>query len=268
MNAPHTYERIRRLMQSAGGRSSGMSLDGVVLPLGTDETAELPTPPERRYRTLVGVDITGFGNREEHIQYHLRTTLYTLFEGAFAYADVEWPAHAWRDDRGDGVLVVVPPDATHAVLDPLVRYLHAGLRRHNKVSSEAAQILLRMAVHGGFVYRDDHGITGDAIVRLYRLLEAPSFKDAVRGNRAPLGVVVSQEIYNSVVRHGPGLIDPETYRRIPIVNKETRTEAWLHLPSGVQSPVNGRFPLNHAPTERWTDDQPNAGPVISRTVDR
>jgi hypothetical protein len=230
--------KVRRLFLGGGDRSKGIPLNESVTVL-TDKVAELATFPQshRHYQTIVAVDITGFGAREEPVQNYVRTAMYTTLQQAFADADVAWPAREWRDDRGDGALLVLPPEIADRVLDPLVPYLYAGLRRHNRVSSEAAQIMLRMAVHSGFVYRDDHGLSGEAIVYLCRLLDAPAFKDAVRGCRAPLGVVVSQYIYDSVVRNGLGLIDPDNYSKIPVVNKETRTEAWLHLPSRAGAPL-------------------------------
>jgi hypothetical protein len=233
--------RSRRLLQAASDRSKDITLNGATAQPAqpAHRAAELAVYPQwcRRYQTIVVVDITGFGGRDEDVQNHVRTVMYTTLQLAFANADVAWPAPEWRDDRGDGVLLILPPDITHRVLDPLIQYLYAGLRRHNKVSSEAAQIMLRMAIHSGYVHRDDHGLSGEALVYACRLLDAPAFKDAVRECRAPLGLVVSQHIYEAVIRNGIGLIDPDTYSRIPVVNKETRTEAWLHLPSRARAPL-------------------------------
>jgi hypothetical protein len=228
---------IRRLFRAASGNPKGSTLNGSASVSANDAAEAVATipQPQRQYQTIVGVDITGFGGREEQVQDHLRATMYAALQQAFADAGVKWPAREWRDDRGDGVLLILPPDAAHRVIDPLVPYLHAGLRRHNKLSSAAAQIMLRMAVHSGYIHQDEHGLSGEAIVQMCRLLDAPAFKDAVRARRAPLGVVVSQYIYEAVVRNGLGLIDPDTYRRIPVVNKETRTEAWLHLPSRAEA---------------------------------
>ena len=47
---------------------------------------------------------------------------------------------------------------------------------------------------------------------------------------------MSQVIYDSAVRPGLGLIDPDAYRKVAVVNKETRTEAWLHLLSRAETP--------------------------------
>lgn len=184
-----------------------------------------------RNRTIIGVDITGFGSRDEHVQDYVRTAMYALLQQGFVDADVPWPTPVWREDRGDGALLTVSSDIpTQWVFDPLVPLICAGLRRHNKVSSEAAQLWLRMAVDAGYVYRDEHGLAGEALVRVARLLDAPAFRQIVASERATLGLVVSPFIYHNVIQPGPGLIDPGRYRRLLMVNKETTTEAWLHLP--------------------------------------
>lgn len=183
-----------------------------------------------RHHTIIGVDIVGFGRREEYVQNYVREAMYFILGQAFVESGVSWPPPGCIEDRGDGALITMSPDIpTQRAIDPLVHYLTAGLRRHNKVSSESAQIMLRMAVHAGLVRRDDHGLTGDAIVRLFRLLDAPAFKEEVASRRPTLAIVVSQDIYETVICSGLGLIDPDDYRRLAVVNKETVADAWVHL---------------------------------------
>jgi len=200
----------------------------------------LPGSPFGRplYRTIVGFDIASFGRRDEHVQNYLRAAMYARLKRAFADAGLPWPAQPWREDRGDGALMIMPADATYRVLDPLVPRLYAGLRQHNDVSSQAAQMMLRMAVHAGFVYRDEHGLSGEAIVLMYRLLDAPAFKAAVISQQAVLGLVVSRYVYDNVVRRNPGLADSDRFRKLLVVNKETTTDAWTYLQSRVALPVS------------------------------
>ncbi len=59
-------------------------------------------------------------------------------------------ADCYREDRGDGVLVLVPPQVPKAVLVTRVPLeLAAALTRHNRACGHAARIRLRMAVHDG-----------------------------------------------------------------------------------------------------------------------
>ena len=176
---------FRRLVRDAARRSRLRASPG---PDEVDAVlAALPEYPD--IHTIIGVDMSGFGTREEQVQDHLRAALYGRLEKAFRYAGVPWPEQEWREDRGDGALLIVPFNAAAPIIDRLVPHLHAGLRGHNKLSSEEAQITLRMAVHAGTVRRDSYGLSGKAMVEVYRLLDAPAFKDAVSSYRAVLGKI-------------------------------------------------------------------------------
>jgi hypothetical protein len=184
-----------------------------------------------RNRTIIGVDISGFGRRDVHVQNYVRKAMYEVLRQGFADTGIRWPDPMWWEDRGDGVLLTLSSEVpTLWVFDPLVPHIGAGLRRHNKVSSDAAQLRLRMAVTAGYVHRDEHGLAGEALVRLARLLDAPAFRAAVIAERAALGLIVSRFIYENVIRPGLGLVNPDSYRRLLVENKETTTEAWLHFP--------------------------------------
>ncbi len=201
-------------------------------------TADVPINPapvpddefsyEPRFSTIFGTDIAAFGQRDQQLQDHVRRAMYTMLREALARAGL--PEPVWRD-RGDGALLIVPHKVAHLMVDPFIAHLHAALRRHNRVSSEDAKIVLRTAMHIGYIHRDEDGLTGAAIVRMCRLLDAPAFKEAVATAGAPLGLVVSHQIYEAVIQPGTGLIDPDSYTEIIIENKETLTRAWLHLPS-------------------------------------
>lgn len=244
MNAPQTSVDLAQVDRPIDGRPRPLADVGPVSRAGRWVREALRpkaygTSGQRRRpalnpqpRTLIGVDIAAFGAREEDMQNHVRHALYTLLEQAFLETALPWPARDWWEDRGDGAIVTVPAGVpTHRVIDPLLRYVEAGLRRHNKASSEAAKMTLRVAVHFGFVSRDSHGLIGEDIVHLCRLLDAPAFKDAIATHHIHFGLVVSEMVYRIAVRPGLGLIDPDTYTKLHVVNKETRAEAWIHLPS-------------------------------------
>jgi hypothetical protein len=228
-----SLDAIRQLYPWANSRTRGVThyarrspADASDTPIG-DPDEQLSTR-DRRFMAIFGTDIAGYGQRDQQTQDYVRDAMYTMLRQAFT--DAGLPGPEWRD-RGDGALLIVPHEDAHRMIDQFVPHLNAGLRRHNKRSSDDAKIVLRTAMHAGNVYRDANGLTGDAIVRMCRLLEAQSFKQAVAAAGAALGLVVSQHIYENVVHPGEGLIDPDTYSQILIENKETLTYAWLHLPS-------------------------------------
>jgi hypothetical protein len=194
--------------------------------------------------SVVAFDIVGFGDRrrDDDIQLYVRAALYRLLEKAFDAVGVPWRV-CHHEDRGDGVLVVVPALAsTEPLLTPLADRVRAGLRRHNKVSSDAAQIRLRMALHAGQVCFDAYGVAGQTVVHAFRLLDAPAFRTALAATSCELGFVVSDRLYDEVIRHGPGLIDPDPYDAIVVSLKETEARAWVYFPPGTARPARNAWP--------------------------
>jgi hypothetical protein len=191
--------------------------------------------------SILAFDVVAFGDRrrDDDVQVYVRAGLYRILEKAFEAAGLSWRT-LHREDRGDGVLVIVPaPFSIESLISPLADWVRAGLRKHNKLSSEAAQIRLRMVLHTGHVYFDEHGVAGHTVIHAFRLLEAPAFKSAFAATRGEFGFVVSDRLYDDVVRHGPGLIDPGLYEAISVSVKETKTRAWMHLPpDGVRPALN------------------------------
>src|SRR5262249_1144747 len=126
-----------------------------------------------------------------------------------------------RDDLGDGLRLIVPatiPPGT--LLDPFVPNLASALREHRKAVADVARLRLRVAIHMGLLHRD-RGWAGQPLVHCARLLDAGPVRRILESvPQADLVMVVSQVIYDAVVRHGYGL-DPATYRQITINEKET-----------------------------------------------
>ena len=236
----HLRPRTARRLSANLGHAIGRRLSARVL-------ARVPDPPaggRSQQCSIVAFDVVAFGDRrrDDDVQLYVRSGLYRIIEKAFDAVGVPWRA-CHREDRGDGVLVVVPARyATEPLISPLADRVRAGLRRHNKLSSEAAQIRLRMALHAGHVHFDDYGVAGQTLVHAFRLLEAPAFKTAFAATRGELGFVVSDRLYDDVIRHGPGLIDPDLYDAISVSVKETEARAWVHFPPGTVRPAVSAWP--------------------------
>ncbi|MBC6459878.1 effector-associated domain 2-containing protein [Actinomadura sp. HBU206391] len=176
-------------------------------------------------------DIVSFGRdgRHDGVQGHLRTAMYEALRRSFDESGVPFDRCYW-EDRGDGVIVVPPPDIETTVLvHPLIDRLRGALRRHNELSSDLAKIRLRVSLHVGNVEADGRGIVGTAVNHANRLLDAPTFKEAILLAEAHIGLIVSVELYEAVVRPGTGLIDPDEYEVVEVVVKETRTTAWMRI---------------------------------------
>ena len=195
--------------------------------------ARTPAPPaDGQLCTLFAVDIAGFTSpgRDDEIRLYLHEELYQVLERAFDGSGLPW-ARCFHEDRGDGALIVVPPGlACKGIIDPLPERLRSLIRRHNHVSCKAAGIQLRAAAHIGPVEHDDHGFVGSDINLLFRMLEARPLRRALAGSGAELALIVSDEVYRSLVCRYPSLVSPEAFQRVKFQVKYTRASAWTYLP--------------------------------------
>ncbi|MBO2459852.1 hypothetical protein [Actinomadura violacea] len=184
------------------------------------------------HTTLIALDIPNFGDqrRKHDVQRLLRQNMYELLTEAFTMTGLPWE-DSHREDRGDGALIITPPQVCpFDALDPLAHHLAARLRRANRLTNEITRLRLRMAVHTGEVQYDNHGVLGYAVTHLFRLLDAAAFKRAMAATPgADLGLMVSASLYHAAM--DDGAIDPDAYSPITINNKEVRrVKAHLWLP--------------------------------------
>lgn len=184
--------------------------------------------PSGLHAALAAVDICSFGGGDDHVQLHQRGVMYAQLAEVFEMTRIPW-TECYREDRGDGALVIVPSDVpVHYLLDPLAHHLTAALRRYNRLASADAQLRLRVAVHAGYVHRDDHGVAGKALVHLFRLLDSAAFKHALADSGADLGLIASDRLYGDA----DGLVEDAAYRQLRVTCKETSAKAWVWIPPG------------------------------------
>ena len=174
---------------------------------------------------LFAVDIVGFNGmrRDDDIQMYVHKSLYEMLQAAFDRSDVPWSGCV-HEDRGDGALVVVPPTIPVGGLVTVPDRLRVLVRRHNHVSSDAAQVQLRVAMHIGSVHHDGHGFVGHDVSLLFRLLDARALRRMQSG--AAVAFIASGNLYEHVIRRQPSLLDLSLLQRMPVRVKETRTYAW------------------------------------------
>lgn len=159
------------------------------------------------YRTIVALDIEQSTRRADPVKAELREKIYELFDDALRSAGIH-PRHRDRFvDRGDGILALIHPvkqapkavllDRVVPVLGRLLADYNAGLPR----SGMAYQLRVRLVVHAGEVRYDAHGCFGEALDVAFRLLDHARVKSTLRAGADPLALVISGDIYRSVVRH-------------------------------------------------------------------
>ncbi len=132
---------------------------------------------------------------------------------------------------GDGVLIMPPSDIDEtAVLPNLVRGLSTALRQENRLLAEPARIRLRLALTNGVVSTGPTGFSGPAVIECFRLLDSPPVKEALVDHpAAELAVIVSDHLYNDVVRHGFRDMRPEDFWNVrsSMPERNFSANAWL-----------------------------------------
>lgn len=183
--------------------------------------------------TVILSDVVGFGarTRTDEDRRVIREALFSMTHTALQDLPDVW---SW-DDRGDGLLTVVPPIVpTAKVIAHLHKELPAALEEHNRAHRDSARIQLRVAIHVGPVATDTLGASGEAIIVTARMVEAPLFKQAMDKARAALGIISSTFIYESVIRHDLGLTG---YSQVRVDVKEASMLAWMKLFVGHDSTI-------------------------------
>jgi tetratricopeptide (TPR) repeat protein len=201
------------------------------------------------HRTILAVDIERFGDpaRSNRDRLRMRDVLYRTLAESFAGAGIVWSA-CDHEDRGDGVLVVIPPTVAKSILvESLPALLEVRLLAHNSSAGSTQRIRLRMALHAGEVLHDDHGVVGTAVNHAFRLLDAPSFRSSLAASDGVLAVITSSWFYEEVVWHSSVR---RAYVSIPVSVKETNTIAWAWLPGAVpeedsHNAVPRQLPVRH-----------------------
>jgi class 3 adenylate cyclase len=188
-------------------------------------------PQPAVHRAIVLIDVEGF-SRHERTNAHqaqVRADLYDSIEQAFADAGISWNG-CYHEDRGDGILVLVPPEVVKSLLvESLPWSLVKELRRRNALRPSAARLRVRLALHAGEVVFDTRGVTGTALTTAFRLLEAPPLKQSLAESPGVLALITSPWFYEEVVRHSPAS-EPSSFHQVTVAVKETTTTAWISLP--------------------------------------
>jgi hypothetical protein len=127
-----------------------------------------------------------------------------------------------------------PVALQHCVRDPPI---------DDEVDAAEERIRLRVALHAGEIYPDDHGFAGASINLTFRLIDSTPLRNALAGSPGVLAMVVSSWFFDEVVRHCAGA-HSESYRQLPVDVKETSTTGWICLPDqplAIEAP--GRYLL-------------------------
>jgi len=195
------------------------------------------------YRSIVVVDLEGSTKRSNLVKGELRRVMYELLDQAFLAAGIG-PGHLEElADRGDGVLILIRPHddvPKAALLGRLIPVLAGLLAEHNAAAARPElELRMRAVVHAGEVHEDDRGFYGDDLDVAFRLVNAPAVKRALReAASAPLVLVVSEEIFSAVVRHG--YVAPDGYEpsvRVRVGERLRRGRVHIPVPAATGRPA-------------------------------
>ncbi|MFE1905315.1 hypothetical protein ACFW96_16890 [Streptomyces gardneri] len=185
-------------------------------------------------RTILLIDVERFSRRDDVVQAVLRRTFNKIVDQTLEAAGVE-ATQQYREDRGDGLIVLLSGDvAKTVILRSLLTTTPELLHEHNLLASESAQMRMRIVLAAGEVAHDPHagttgGLVGHDLNQACRLLDADVLRSAL-AERADEHCVlaVSAPVYEGVVRHGHRGVRPELFRRADVTVKDGVLPAWIH----------------------------------------
>jgi len=183
------------------------------------------------HHTIIATDVAKSGSRNDALLVRMRADLRQILDETLRQQGLSIQQLDVAD-LGDGYRLLLPASISpRSALDPFLANLATALRQHREASSEAHRMRLRVVIHSGLLNPERDGAwTGNPLRECARLLDAPSGRNILdAAPNADLVVLVSQTIYDSVVRHGY-TVDPALFRRIRIDVKETHEDAWVYVP--------------------------------------
>jgi hypothetical protein len=197
-------------------------------------------PSEALHHTTAMVDVQGSSALINAEKLAMRAALVAAVDAAIAFSQTD--RDSWRlEDRGDGRLVTVSAAVPKVrIVGAWVEGLDRALRAHNAEHPRHPPVRVRVGVHAGEVHRDAEGIAGSDLELACRIADAPIAKRVLRAaGAAALVLVVSQVVYDSVVRHGGRFLDPARFRLARATVKETDVPVWLYVPGYPTPPEAG-----------------------------
>ncbi len=183
---------------------------------------------------MLAVDIAEFtrADRDDEVQLQLRISFYGILREALGGSGMPWD-QCQHEDRGDGVVVIVPPGLpAQPIIDSLPERLRCLIRRHNRFSYESVRMQLRVAANIGPVYGDEHGFSGDDVTLLCRMLDAQPLRRALSESGSEVALIISDYVYDKFVLRRQSLACPSPFRRVRTQVKRTPVHAWMYLPDG------------------------------------
>ncbi|MFI2203529.1 hypothetical protein ACH47Z_22670 [Streptomyces sp. NPDC020192] len=186
-------------------------------------------PNAPQHRLCLAADVEQYGRLDTRAQSAVQADLVRVLDEAARLSGLHRTAWA-RQPQGDQEFAVLPAGTRESVvLDPFVRHLTAALAAVN--AHRTTRVRLRLAVDAGVVSDAALGHAGPAPVAVARYLDAPQLKAVLAAlTTTDLAVIVSDRLYQDVVRLGQNGLDPGRYVKVHVQAKEFAGYGWIHVP--------------------------------------
>ncbi|MFI5806354.1 hypothetical protein [Streptomyces sp. NPDC051561] len=215
-------------------------------------------------RLCLAVDVEQYSRLDTLTQSVVQCDLVRMLDEAAVLTGLD--RAAWtRQPQGDLEFAVLP-EATpeDAVLDSFVHHLVVRLRERN-ARPPAQRVRLRMAVDIGMVADAALGHAGPAPVAVARYVNAPQLKAVLATlTAADLAVLVSDRLYQDVVRSGRRNLAPEQYVQAHVRVKEFGGYGWVRVPG--HAPDDVRSAMAEPEPESSSDVGVSSGTALSQYV--
>ncbi|MEU3056533.1 hypothetical protein [Streptomyces griseus] len=199
-------------------------------------------------RLCLAADVEQYSRLDTRSQLTVQSELVRMLDEAAALTGLD--RTAWtRQPQGDLEFAVLP-EATpeDVVLGPFVHHLAVRLGDRN-ARPAAQRVRLRMAVDTGVVADAALGHAGPAPVAVARYVNAPQLRAVLAAlAAADLAVMVSDRLYQDVVRSGRRGLDPAQYVRAHVRVKEFGGYGWIRVPGHTPDDVRSAVAETPKPT--------------------
>lgn len=171
------------------------------------------------YRLLLAVDIQGYSRRDTREQLRAQRLLSEALDGAARGVGLD--RAGWdKQVGGDGELATLPEGVDPAtVAGDFVILLDEALREVNRDAGRF-RLRIRLSLHHGTLTAGPFGPAGDAPIVVQRLLDAAPLRRLLAEEPdRDLAYVVSDSLFEDVVRTGFCALPPRGFRAVRVVAK-------------------------------------------------
>jgi hypothetical protein len=184
------------------------------------------------YRLVLAVDVEKYSTRDAREQLRAQKELQRILNVAAQNTGLD--QRQWYEQvSGDGELVVLPEDVdVSAVVGDFTHQLETVLGEVNRDVIGGTRLRLRVAMHHGTLTPGPFGPAGDAPIVVSRLLDAKPLRRVLTDRQdQDLALIVSQSLYQDVVRTGFCSLTPEEFQPVRVNAKGIQYHGFVRRPT-------------------------------------